>query len=894
MADEYRDGKLIFRDLQPTENKKIVEPADMAESRRLARLWKGHIEDYDRKHSKWIKTGGDIVRRFRDDRDKTAEEGHRKFNSLYAWFETIRPAVYIQTPNPIVERQFQDKDPLGRKSAQILERTLRSEMKRNGFHQAMERVVSDYLLPGRGVAWVRHEPEYGESDSIAPVARIDMEDAQGQIMPKDEGGDFSATLGDRRVNQQPTDSLSGNANSSESTETEELEKLEDTGSELLAESVPVDHVAWKDFRTYPSDARSWQEVTAVSKDVYLSGDDCIEQFGEKVGSAIEPEGLEPQKGLMHDKIIEIEDKHEKKRRITEIWDRNTRTVLWVSNGYQYLCGKIDDPLKLTHFFPCPEPLQSITTTDTLTPVPFFHQWSDQAKQVDDYTQRIHMLSKALIVRGFYDQSAKNLQRLLNEAKENDMIPIENWAAMGEKGIESIVSFYPTEVLAATLNHVVELREKIYQDMDLLTGIGDVMRGTGDARETKGGVTLKANASGTRVEAMKRNVGRFASELTNIIGEVVSNKFKDKTLAEESGIFFEEGIDNDMGLTLLGKMEADPEFGMMFGMGQGMGSFQSTPPQGMQGGPTVPAIPPPSPQGIGNSYAQPQPPQMPQGTANPMAGQTASPAMLGQSVQPPQGLPQGTANSPQLPRPQPAQQQMPVAQPQPQINPQIQQLQQLFTTVHTVKDAIDLLRCNICKAYRIEVEVDSMIQGDVQQKRQDSSEFLVSVTGFMEKTGLAQSPHASPLLAKFLSWGTRQQGGIGRDLEQAIEEFADAVIKDSQNPQQKGPSPEQLKLQAATASAQAKLQSVQAQSQADAAQAQAEIQRQQIENQGEASNAQQETQQRQMDLEIQRMQMQIELTKLQIEKVKAEAMLRGAHIDAAQSLLTPRQPNTGIQ
>src|SRR5258708_13299338 len=41
-----------------------------------------------------------------------------------------------------------------------------------------------------------------------------------------------------------------------------------------------------------------------------------------------------------------------------IWDKSREEVVWVAEGYQYLCDRQDDPLKLENFFPCPKPLYS--------------------------------------------------------------------------------------------------------------------------------------------------------------------------------------------------------------------------------------------------------------------------------------------------------------------------------------------------------------------------------------------------------------------------------------------------------------------------------------------------------------------------------------------------------
>src|SRR5690349_203643 len=86
----------------------------------------------------------------------------RWMNLLWSIVQTLAPAIYGKTPEPIAERRYKDKDPVGRAASMILERALRYEMEPSGFDDAADLSVMDYLLPGRGVMWVRYVPQFGE------------------------------------------------------------------------------------------------------------------------------------------------------------------------------------------------------------------------------------------------------------------------------------------------------------------------------------------------------------------------------------------------------------------------------------------------------------------------------------------------------------------------------------------------------------------------------------------------------------------------------------------------------------------------------------------------------------------------------------------------------------
>lgn len=497
------------------------EADDPEYSRRMCMYWKSQINAADEENSRWHKRGDSIIKRFRDERDRATEEGQKRINSLWAWYSILKPAIYGRCPNAVAERRFLDRDPVGRMSAQILERALRFELETNGFHQGMSRAVSDYLLPGRGQLWVRYEPQIGESASLPQTSTMDMTDALGEIAPEEDD--------------------------------EKAEKLEETGEQLLRESAPVDFIQWKDFLVLPARARTWQEVQTVGKKIYASKNECIEFFGKKIGSKIQADPtLSVAERMSNTNTSIFQDQNERKRVIYELWNKADCRVYWVSTGYDELCKEEEDPLELEGFFPCPEPLSAVMTNDSMIPVPFYIQWQDQAIQLDELTQRISMLSKACKVAGTYDAANRALRRLLDESVENELIPVDQWAMHAEKGgIEGSISFLPIKQVIEAMQTLIEVREKILEDMDRVTGISDVLRGTSDARETLGAQRLKTNSAGTRIDDQRNEVGRFARDVVRLVGEVIAKHFSSQTLIEASGILQEEGMADAM--PLLGGM-----------------------------------------------------------------------------------------------------------------------------------------------------------------------------------------------------------------------------------------------------------------------------------------------------------------------------------------------------
>jgi len=273
----------------------------------------------------------------------------------------------------------------------------------------------------------------------------------------------------------------------------------------------------------------------------MTSEQMKRRFGNEIGRAI-PFQKDDRKTRRQEDTRQGHQIDEKAQ-VYEIWDKTQQEVIWVAEGYQYLCDRKDDPLQLEHFFPCPRPLYANTTNNTLTPVPDFIQYQDQALQIDELTQRINQLAKACKVAGVYNAAAKGIQRLFNESVENEMIPVDDWAAFSEKGgVAGNLSFIPLKEIMGVIEELTKVKERATAEMDRLTGINDIMRGVSeDAREALGSKRLKANASGTRLQSRQDEIARFATDILRIMADIMCRHFSVQSLIEVSGALYEEGL-----------------------------------------------------------------------------------------------------------------------------------------------------------------------------------------------------------------------------------------------------------------------------------------------------------------------------------------------------------------
>jgi hypothetical protein len=859
----------------------LAGPEGGDESRRLAKHWLDQIATVldNSEMKRYYKRGEQIVKRYRDERTRLGnEDGARRYGSLWSNVEILKPALYGREPMPIAERRFKDKDPVARGAASILERALRNEIEICGFNESMSQSVSDYLLPGQGVIWVRYEPEIAEGISLPVESQTDMRDSQGNIPSgsdrdygssddDDAGPDDRELLTPKGRKRPQLNDEDGSEEAEEDPEKElETQKLEDTDDRVVRESTPVDYIPWNDFFTFPVRARIWKEVTAVGKRVYLSRDQLIKRFGKKIGKAI---ALEKDKRGDRTQNTTMQAADQDKGEVFEIWNRDDQTVYWVAMGYDYLCDRKDDPLNLDNFYPTPKPIYANPTNNTLIPVPDYIQYEDQAIQIDELTQRIAMLTKAAKITGVYNAAAKDIQRMFQESVENELIPVDDWAAFAEEGgVAGNISFMPIKDIVGLINELVMVKSKLLEDMDRLTGINDIMRGTSDARETLGGVRIKSNSTGTRLTQRQNEVARLARDTVRIMADIMCQHFSPQSLIEVSGALYEEGLGPD-------DMPPLSELSPPTPAQAPPGAAPSAPPQAAGAVPPRPALPAP---------------------AMPQNGPPAGPMSMGAPQQPSNVVPFRGQMQPSVPGQAPPS--VPLAlngtilPPQPPMPPELLAKMQ---AMQRISKAIGLLRDERLRGFRVDIEVDSTIFPDAAQDKQDRIEFVASVTKYIGEAAQlgAQVPEAIPLLGKLLQFGARSFR-VGRDLETAIEQLCDEMVVEAKKrvaQQQQQPNPEQIKAQVAaakgqsdiavskikaqteTAKAQADIQSTQLQSTAEARQDQAEIQRAQLDSATEQQNSQADIVVKQLEVKMREMEVQMEQMRMAFEgaKLHQEAM-----------------------
>lgn len=674
--------------------------------------WSEEIRFYENQSRDWNARSKKIIARYKDERNEQVMKVPR-FNVLWSNVQTLKPALYGRLPKPDIERRYRDKDDVGRVTSMVLERAITFFVNEE-FNAAMKSAVLDRLLPGRGQMWVRYEPHFRD------------EQIKGNEDVRDDGPEI-------------TDSVEG---------------YEDETMQVVdREDVCFDYVNREDFgHTF---GRTWDEVGAGWRKVYLTRAKCKERFGDEKGEKI-PMDYTPS-DLRNAQIEDVQ----KKATIYEIWDKEDKKAIWLHLDYtEGLLDEQDDPLQLENFWPFPRPMYATLGNDSLMPVPDYVEYQDQANELDNLTSRIGAITKAVKVVGVYDATAEGVQRIMAEGIENQLVPVSQWALFGEKGgLKGVIDFIPVADILQTLLGLYEARDKVKQDLYEITGISDIIRGTNDAAATATAERIKGQFGTLRLNDQQADVQRFVRDLVKIGTEIIAKHFSMETLQQISGVKLLTDQEKQMlgpwyqattAVTQQMKQNQQQASNASPGIGHNGG-----PP--LQGGPAA-ASPPPAP---GQPPpAAPAPPQPGAGAQTPPPG--AQPPVNPAAMLPPQFA---------------------------SIDPE--ELLEMMDEA-SWEEVYSLMHTEPLLAYKIDIETDSTIKFDEDAEKQSRMEFLSAVGGFITAATNVQNPDLAPLLAKLLMFGVRGFK-IGKELEAAFDVAIRKLEKDADNPS-KAPSPEMMKVQ----------------------------------------------------------------------------------------------------
>jgi hypothetical protein len=456
-----------------------------------ARRWAKEFEAAEAEVKKWRRQGDDIVKRFLDDRSGTGKtKNDTRWNYFTAHVQTELALLLGRIPQAEVSRAHADPaDDEARVASEMLERHLNCDIEEDGdsVQQLLRNCIQDHRLVDFGLAKARYEPSFETSE------------ATEAILDEETGEELAPAVAETEYKS--------------------------------SEEVCLDYVHWRDI-LWSAGARVWKDVRWLAFRAEMSRQALIDRFGKEIGQAVP----------LNAKRKSSEDAQKStpwsRAEVWEIWDKERKQVFWYVKGYPQTLDEKDDPLGLKGFFPCPRPMLSNATTTAFLPRPDFILTEDLYNEIDTVSTRITIIERAIRVVGLYDKTAgASVGRMLEEADDNEMIAVDNWAMFAEKGgVRGRIDWLPLDQIVAALQSLRDYRAEMLVALQQLNGSSDIIRGEQlDANVTATDARRAARFASARLQAKQDECARFVSDLLRIKAEIISKHFDEQTIIDRSNV-----------------------------------------------------------------------------------------------------------------------------------------------------------------------------------------------------------------------------------------------------------------------------------------------------------------------------------------------------------------------
>lgn len=387
-------------------------------------------------------------------------------------------------------------------AASVMEKALEIVTNDEHSNEAIKMAIKDVLLPGRGCARVRWRPQMKEQpvmagDGITPLPHPETGEPQvEQVKVWEQVGD-------------------------------EYVYWEDLLVDPVRAAADMDWIAFrhlftkKALETEFGGSPQYEKLKAQNKlgELFKWTDESAAQNAVGGGAAMKTATK------LGDKI--------KKAMLWEIWDRNSRQIIWFARDAGGLTMRVDpDSLQLEGFYPIPAPMLAVTTTDSRIPRPFYDLYARLAADLDETSERISNLTKQIKVRGAYNAASTAVSDILT-AGDQKMIPVEG-VDMITGGLANHIWMMPIIDFMNALDKLFLAREQCKQAIYEVMGISDIMRGATKASETATAQRIKGSMGVSRLDSAKSQADNFILDLMRLKAEIIATNFDPDTLMKMTG------------------------------------------------------------------------------------------------------------------------------------------------------------------------------------------------------------------------------------------------------------------------------------------------------------------------------------------------------------------------
>lgn len=411
-----------------------------------------------------------------------------RFNMLNANVGVLLPSLFSKSPKADIRSRSSLPMPPEQEAAEILENMSNIFLDNTETYTQLKSAVKELLLPGRGTVRVRWDPLMEELPAV------------------DQMGNPTVIY------------------------------------DKLLDMLYFEHVYWEDY-THEA-VSNWEDVGWVAYRHLFTEGEFMAHFGDSASVQMYLQKGKKSEIFKHTDHSASNNRHQGDRQVHksndelqdkimkalvwEFWDKSTREVIWICEDMHGHVIRIDpDPLQLENFFPSPQPLFAVTTTDTLLPTPEYEIYQDLAVEIDEISDRIAAIVKRIKVRGAYNGAQENLADILR-AEDGVMKAVEGIDI--DFDISNHVYILSNADNVAALQQLYASRHEAKQAMYEVTGISDIVRGQTRASETLGAQRIKSQFANLRIQDRKDAVENFCRDSIRIMVEIIAQHFDPQSFA----------------------------------------------------------------------------------------------------------------------------------------------------------------------------------------------------------------------------------------------------------------------------------------------------------------------------------------------------------------------------
>lgn len=294
----------------------------------------------------------------------------------------------------------------------------------------------------------------------------------------------------------------------------------------------IQHVQWDDFRHGP--AKEWDAVPWEAFRHRMTREQLV-ALSPEIGPNVQLDSM--LSGLDKSKSKDTPDQF-KRAIVWEIWDKETKQVLFLAESYHDSpLAILPPPIALEGFYPNPKPLQFLLRTDSLVPLELYRFYQSQADELDDITQRLTKLVKVMRWRGIRSTALGDAFERIKDLYDGQLAPAENAMEVmqSQGGMDAAIWMMPIEKLVPVIQELSAHRERVKQTVYEITGIADIMRGQTAASETLGAQKIKAQWGSMRVQNAQKTVQQYARDIFRVMAEIIANAYTPDVINMMTGI-----------------------------------------------------------------------------------------------------------------------------------------------------------------------------------------------------------------------------------------------------------------------------------------------------------------------------------------------------------------------